>query len=71
MGKFDIEGELGRPRLMKDGNESLLTMGMQNNFMETHITEESILVTDKTEIFTFATDIPHENEKIKDMLAKH
>ena len=71
MRAFDISGALGRPRLMENGNESLLTMVMQKNFGDTNTIEGSTLVTDQTEVSTFTADSPHENEKLKDMLAKH
>ena len=45
-------------------------MGIQNNYVESNITEESTLVTHETEISFFTTDTPYENEKLKDMLAK-
>ena len=32
VGGFDIEGALGNPRIMKDGNESLQTMGINTTF---------------------------------------
>ena len=44
---FDIAGVLGRPRLMKDGNKSLVMMGMQNNYLDTNFTKESSLIQTK------------------------
>ena len=56
MRAFDISGALGRPRLMENGNESLLTMVMQKNFGDTNTIEGSTLVTDQTEVSTFTAD---------------
>ena len=71
VGSFDIVGGLGRPRFMEDGNEALLTMGIQNNYGDTNTIEGLTLVTDQTEVSTFTADSPYENEKLKDMLTKH
>ena len=71
MGSFDIEGALGRPHLMEDGNESLLMMGMQTNYMGSKFTEGSSLIIDETEFSTVTADTFHKNEKLKDILAKH
>ena len=71
VGSFDIDGALGRPRLMEDGNESLMTMGMQTNYMGSKRTEGESMITDETEISTVTADTLHENEKLKDMLTKH
>ena len=65
MGSFDIEGILGRSRLMEEGNESLLTMVIQKNCTGTNITERLTLGIDKIEVFIFATDKPHKNKQIK------
>ena len=56
---------------MEDGNESLMTMGMQTNYGDSKRTEGESMITDETEISTVTTDTLHENEKLKDMLAKH
>ena len=48
MGSFDIEGALGRARLMEDGNESLIKMGMQTNYMGSKFTEGVSFITDET-----------------------
>ena len=71
MGSFDIEGALERPRLMEDGNESLMSMGMQTTNMGSKCTEGASMITDETEVSTVTTDTLDENEKLKDMLAKH
>ena len=71
MGSFDIEGALERPRLMEDGNESLMSMGMQTTNVGSKGTEGASMITDETEVSTVTTDTLDENEKLKDMLAKH
>ena len=70
-GSFDIAGDLGRPRLIEDGNELLLTMGIQKNYGDINTIEGSTLVTDQTEVSTFTADSHGKNKKLKDMLAKH
>ena len=71
VGSFDIEEALGIPLLMEDGNELLLTMGIQKNYWDTSTKERSTLVTDQTEVSTFTTDLSYENENLKDMLTKY
>ena len=71
VGSFDIERALGRPRLMEDGNESLMPMGMQTNYVGSKFTEGISSITDKTEVSTVTVDTLHKNEKLKDILAKH
>ena len=71
VGSYDIAEALGRPYFMEDGNESLLTMGMQKNYGDTNIIEGTTLVTYQTEASTFTTNLPRENEKLKEMMAKH
>ena len=68
---FDIEGALKRPPLMEDGNESLITMGMQTNYVDSKFIEGSTLTTDETEVVTVTSDTFHENDKLKGMLAKY
>ena len=58
---FDIEGALGRPHPMKDGNESLMTMGMQTNYMGSKFIEGASLIIDETEVSTVTADTLHEN----------
>ena len=55
---FDIAGALGRPCLMKDGNESLVMMGTQKKYIDIAITERATLVTNGTEVSTFTTNTP-------------
>ena len=62
VGSFDIEGALGRPRLMEDGNESLMTMGIQTNYMGSKFTEGTSLITDETEVSTVAADTLNEHD---------
>ena len=71
VGSFYIAGALGMPRLMENGNESLLTIGIQKNYGDTNTIEGSTLCTHQTKVSTFTTYSPHENEKLKDILAKH
>ena len=56
---------------MEDDNESLLTMGMQKDYVDINITEESTLIIDETEGYTFTAATPNENEKLKGILVKH
>ena len=46
---------------MEDGNESLLTMGIQKNYGDTNTIERLTLVTDQTKVSTFTADSPYEN----------
>ena len=46
---------------MKDGNESLMTMGMQTNYMGSKFIEGASLIIDETEVSTVTTDTLHEN----------
>ena len=46
-------------------------MRTQKNYGDTNNIEGSTLVTDQTEVSTFTADLPHENEKLKDMFAKN
>ena len=46
-------------------------MKIQKNYGDTQNIEGSTLVTDQIEVSTFTADSPHENEKLKDMLAKN
>ena len=71
MGSSDIAGALGKPRLMENGNESLMMMGMQKNYVDTKFTEGPSLITDEIEVSTCTANTPQDNEKLKDMLAKH
>ena len=78
VGAFDIEGTLGNPRIMEDGNESLQTMGLNktsndiNGFMDIEIKEESTQTTDGTEVSTFTTvTLPLADEKLLDILTKN
>ena len=70
-GSFDIAGALCRPRLIEDGNELLLTMGIQKNYGDINTIEGSTLVTDQTEVSTFTADSHRKNKQLKDMLVKH
>ena len=56
---------------MKNGNESLIPIGMQTNYVGSKFTEGASLITDKTEISTVTADTLHQNNKLKDILAKH
>ena len=53
---FNMSEVLGRLRLIEDGNESLLTMGIQKNYGDTHTIEGSTLVIDQIEVSTFTAD---------------
>ena len=62
MGSFHIAGALGRPRFIEDGNNSLMTMGMQKNYVNTKYTEGSSLIIDEIEVYMFTVDTPQDNE---------
>ena len=77
IGAFDIAGALGKPRIMKDGNVSLQTMGLNKNFQDDDV-YTSIEVkkgkpstTDGTEVSTFTTEtFPLSDEKRLGILSK-
>ena len=48
-----------------------MMMGMQKHYVDTKFTEGPSLITDETEVSTFTANTPQDNEKLKDMLAKH
>ena len=56
---------------MEDGNESLVTMGMQTNYVDSKFTEGPTFTTDETGVSTITADTLHKNDKLKDMLVKH
>ena len=71
IGFFDIEGALRRPRLMKDRNEFLITMGIQTNYVGSKFIEGESLITDETEVSMVTVDTLHEHIKLKDILSKY
>ena len=79
VGSFDIEDELGRPRIMEDNSESLLTMGLQYNGTRNHDNDmsmenskEVILNADRTDISTFTTYQPSQmDEHILDIVSRY
>ena len=78
VGAFDIEGALGNPRIMKDGNKSLQTIGFNttfhdiNYYMDIEVKEDKTLTTDGTEVSTFTTEtLPLADEKLLDILSKN
>ena len=72
-----IEDEVGRSRIMEDGNESLLTMGLQHNNTSNHNNDmnignnkEVIPNANVMDRFTFTTDQPSQmDEHILDVLS--
>ena len=77
-GSFDIEGALGRPRIMEDGIESLQTMGLNkflseyDNYMDIDIKYGKTQATNGTKASTFTTNtFPLANEKLFDILFKN
>ena len=67
IGSLDISGALGRTRLMEDDNESLLTICMQNIYMDIAFTEGATLIADGKEVSTFTPDTPRTNDRLKDI----
>ena len=70
VGSFDIAGVLERYRLTDDDKKSLLTTGIQKNYIII-ITDGATLVTDGKEISASTTDTSPVNERLKDILVKH
>ena len=60
VGAFDIEGTLGNPRIMEDGNESLQTMGLYasfhdtNGYMDIEVKENTTPTIDGTPLHLYA-----------------
>ena len=78
VGAFDIDGTLGNPRIMEDGNESLQTMGLNasfhdtNGYMDIEVNEDTTPNTDGTEVSTFTTETPVKaDEQLLDILSKN
>ena len=78
IGFFDKSGELGRPRIMEDGNESLQTMGLNrgwsdnDSYMDIELKGGKTPATDSTEVSTFTTEtLPLSDEKLLDILSKN
>ena len=71
VGSFDIEGGLGRLRLIEDGNESLMTMWIQTSYMDSKFTEGASLITNDTKLLTATADTLQVTKQLKDILAKH
>ena len=78
VGVFDIEGALGNPRIMEDGNESLQTMWLNTTFhdvdgyMNIEVKEGKTPTTDVTEVSTFTTEtLSLADEKLLDILSKN
>ena len=78
IGSFGIAGALGRYRIIKVGNESLQTIGLDiglrndDSCIDIKVEEGNILETDGSEVSTFTTKIlPLADEKRFDILSKN
>ena len=56
VGGLDIDGSLGRPRIMEDSNESLQTIGLQDKKVPQNMEDDMVSNHDDTEVFTFTID---------------
>lgn len=70
-GVFDIKRNLERPSIMRDGNKSLQTMGLQNNNHPHDVVDDMVPTHDGTKVFTFTTNQPSMKYQLLDVLNRN
>ena len=71
MGGLDIDGSLGRPRIMEDSNESLQTIGLQDKKVPQNMEDDMVSNHDDTEVFTFTIDPPPREDQFLEVFNRN